>query len=78
MAAPDGPGVRLVRAGAVLALAGLFVLIWPLIERSLRTASSWLVPLEVLALAGVLVAAVLFVERLLVRIIRTRGGRRRG
>lgn len=71
-------GIILTRIVAALAFGLVVGVVWQLSTQPLAAASAGLMRAEVLVLGGVLVFAVLFFERVALRLIRTRGGKLRG
>lgn len=74
----DGPGVAAARIVAALAMALVLAAGGYLALRPVDGTTIALMRLELLLLTAVLAACVLFFERVAIRIIRTRGGTRRG
>ena len=72
------PALLLVRAVAALSLGLVIGLVWHLMSAPIAGGRAGLMRAEVLVLGGVLAFAVLFFERVALRLIRTRGGRVRG
>lgn len=72
------PAVILTRVVAALAFGLVLGVVWHLSTQPLAAASAGLMRAEVLVLGGVLAMAVLFFERVALRLIRTRGGKLRG
>ena len=74
----DPPLVPAIRAAAILAVLAILWRAWTMAQGPLAGANSRLVLVELGLLAAILILAVMFFERVLVRLVRTGGGRNRG
>jgi predicted permease len=70
--------ILIVRLVAVLAVSLVIGTVWQLATRPLAASAAGLMRAELLLIGGVLFLAVLFFERVALRLIRTRGGKLRG